>query len=266
MVSGVGPTMDAYTMAMYMSPLMNQVQGLQQINSFREMQQQAQPPVQSFTASVERIQALGKETSGFLSQYTNDMNQLSQSAGSLADGNLQGMLFDAGEVTQDSLSQTGDAMQNLVDNYNDSLQNLYDNSERGPAVEEQARRLADTGLSEEEMQQLGLTQNEDGTLALNRDAFQQALSAAAQPENSSQLQQLESSITRLTEDIQNDAQVAAREPAGRLVANDLSQMRGGAVRQQQLDPLQSFATYAQRGGSLEVSNQMAAGILMNFAV
>lgn len=259
--------MGTYLNALYMMPLQNQVQGVKQITSWRDAQKQSQVSLSPLRDQQEQVRSLGKESSAFLTQYTSDMNTLNQNAQQAAQVDFEDTLFDEqGSVTQETLNNTADRVQNLVDNYNSTLEGLYENRDRGPGVEEQIERMKNGLVSPEDTAAIGLTQNKDGSLSLNRETLTQALSSAATSTDKQPLQRLQDIVTGpegLTQEIETRAKEGLRESARELVGNDMQKMMQTAKQE---DPLQNYASYGRSGSKAFLTNQMAAGVLMNFAV
>jgi hypothetical protein len=236
---------------------------LQQIKSFRETEAQNAQVAKETQQRRAQVMAIGKETTNFLADYTEEMRGLSQSAEALTGENLQNTMRDNGEVTEGSISRTANAMQQMVDDYNRTMQTLDENVGHGPAVRERMDAMAEQGESDERLAEIGINQGEDGTLSFNADTFTQAMQSAAADDGSGQMQRMESTISNLAEGVRGEANDALREPAGRLVSYDLADIsrRNG----QEDSPERNFEMYARNGTSVNFANQMAVGLLMNFA-
>lgn len=231
------------------------------IFDYASAQKQAKSILEQYQAGSKQVSSLKDDSAQFLNQYTNSMANLRESASKISGRNLDKLLYNSkGDVTDETVKATVSATQNMVDQYNDSLKMLNNNAQRGSGVLKQIARMADDPAPQASMKMVGLSVNNDGTLALDKDVMTKALKSD-NPQQVTLFKDIIGGNTGISAGVLKDARAGLATPAGKLIGNDLAAMQ--AIKQE--DPLQSFSSYS-KSGAYALNNMMATGVLMNLLV
>jgi len=158
-------------------------------------------------------------------------------------------------VTPDTEEMAG-ALDDLVKSFNSTLKLLNDNADRGTGVLKQMRRMVIPPTSEKSMELVGVTANKDGTLSLDKDAFQQAMQ-----KNPSLVRGIIGGSYGLANGVYTDARQGLNTSSSSLLSEDLKQAQLAAA----YNPSNFMATY-NRNGVYNMSNFYVSNILMNLMV
>lgn len=250
-------------MAISLDSYLNQQQAL---NSLRPMQmvnqmmgpqrQQAQQTTEQQKQGVGGAAQTG--SSSFLRDYSSGVTRLATAADRLADGNAQDLLKGReGQATDQTVSRTVGAAQEMVSAYNDSLRTLNDNVDRGSGVVDQMARMVTDPAPAEEMASVGMSVNQDGTLALDTQRLTDALRAG----DASQQRQYTETLSNIADSVRQDAQAGMEADPARLIENDLAEARSQAADDD--DPVGNYSQTVRGDGAAALSNQASMGVLMN---
>ncbi len=258
MVSGISNYQN-YSYLMY-SGSVSGVSGVQRPGSYSSVAQtQAQSWLETFKSNNDKVETFTAESADFLKNYTTGMNELNSSASRLTNGGIADYLYDEqGAVTSETVANTVGAVQDMVDDYNSTLRLLNDNAERGTGVMDQMARMVDDPAPQASMELVGMSVNDDGTLALDA----QALTSALSTENSAQLSLYEDILGGaygVAAGVQDDARAGMNASASSLINQDIAQMQ--SIRND--DPIRSYAQSLRGGGAYALNNNAAVGIMMN---
>lgn len=258
MVGGVNSAMQDYF------SLVNTggVQAASKLYGYSVSNRQGQAMVQAFRQSNDRITALGEGTADFLKQYTAGLNDTAKAARAVAENDFAAMARDdAGNVAAKTVDKSVDAVRGMVDSYNASLQTLRDNAGRGSGVQDVQTRMTGGVQVSTELEEMGLSVNEDGTLALDEERLAETL-RTADDEQLARLDELMRGEDGLAGTIRQSAKEALKQPAGRLVENDLAKMQSAQAE----DPVRNYAMGQRGGGAYAMNNNAALGMMMNMLV
>lgn len=167
------------------------------------------------------------------------------------------------EIKASNGEKTGvstDAVSKLIDSYNSALKFLNDNSSKGVGVLRQMRNMLMTPVSERSMKLIGISVASDGTMSLDKAAFEKALR-----ETPSLTKELTDTIAS---GFRKDAEQGMNIQSGSLLsATSNSRASSGkssqtAISQSQLDTFQLMSMY-NRTGVYNMSNYYAVGALMS---
>ncbi|MDL2327032.1 hypothetical protein LJC64_00010 [Ruminococcaceae bacterium OttesenSCG-928-A11] len=252
-------------MAISLDSYLNNYRAASSVSQMKLMSQMldAQKTAQSFADTHKKntatVNTMKKESAAFLSQYTTGMSQLSAAANKLAGGGISKMLNNwEGNVTESAVKNTVGAVKDMVASYNSNLKLLNDNADRGPGVMTQMARMVTDPAPQEEMAQVGISVNEDGTLALDEEK----LTAALKTEDADQRRRYEDIIGGyggVADNIRQDARAGLDTPVQKLVSSDVTKMQ--TIREE--DPIRSYFKSIRSGGAYALNNNAAMGIMMN---
>ncbi len=227
----------------------------------KEATTQAADLQSQYTSNKEQVSTLTKDTANFLDSYTKSLSELSQSANALRLDNLDKTLRDSsGQITEETVKETVDSVQSFVDQYNQTVKLLNDNAERGPGVMKQLARMVQDPAPEESMALIGLSMNDDGTLALDAEQMTSALQDSG--EGSQELyRDILGGFGGIADTTYKYAQYGLNTSARDLVANDLVNIK--SVEEE--NPFREMYDSFRQGGAYGLNN-MAAGLMMNMLI
>lgn len=198
--------------------------------------------------AVFTVQAEGEEAQSF----TSDTNRIEIDG---IDVTLTGTGSTELHITRQS-GLTADAVQELVDAFNSSLTLLNDNAERGVGVLRQMKRMVQPPAAERSLNLVGITIGRDGTLRLDKEAFETALR-----ESPSLTREIISGSSGLAQGIYTDGQQGLRVSSASLLSTQLQQSQLDSLQ----NPLNTMALYS-KSGAFNLLNFYAVGALMNMNI
>ena len=224
-----------------------------------------------------QVTTLKKETASFLDTYANYTKELKKSAEDVTGNNLNKLLYGVGgssdkAPTDANVQKTTDAVQSMVDSFNKNLTMLNKNADRGPGVTNQIARMVLGPAAEKSMQQVGVTVNKDGTLALDKEKLSTALKGTKETRDLA-TSIIGGSTGSIANGIGRIVMSAEGKTPNALVSNDISKIKG--LQQQYQENLTAslgmYGSFSQmsmynRGGAYTLSNMGAIGMLMNVMV
>lgn len=251
-------------MAISLDSYINQQQAISSLRPMQMVNQMMGPQrqqAQQATAEQQRQGAGGVAqtgSSGFLRDYSSGVNRLATAADRLADGGAQDLLKGReGQASDETVRRTVGAAQEMVSAYNNSLRTLNDNVDRGPGVVDQMARMVTDPAPAEEMASVGMSVNQDGTLALDTQRLTDALRAG----DASQQRQYTETLSNIADSVRQDAQAGMEADPARLIENDLAEARTRAAAEE--DPVGNYSQAVRGDGAAALSNQASMGVLMN---
>ncbi len=186
--------------------------------------------------------------------YTSQSNDIT-----LDTGRISAKLKATGETTvsrQQDSDKVASAVSDLVESYNNAVNFLKDNADHGSGVSRQLRQLEGSLGSTSRLDRLGLSVQEDGTLALDEEKLTQSLKK--EPELT---KNLISGTNGIAQNMFSRASGAMRTNAQSLVEYDLQEYEQESL----FDPLQFMGNYS-RMGTTQMNNHYMVGLLMNYLV
>lgn len=243
----------------YMQAYQNSgVRQLSQLQDFKAAQKETQALIDQYSKAKGETQALAKDSSQFLNDYTAGMRRMDTAAAKLTNGGVNRLLQNSdGEVTAEGVKNTIGAVRDMVGEYNSSLKLLNDNAARGPGVERQLERMVRDPAPARSMEMVGLSVNKDGTLALDEEKLTAALT-----EKDDTLRKTYTDVLGgaygVAESVRQDARAGLNTRSNTLVSNDVGKLQA----RREDDPIRSFFQN-MRGGSNALYNSAAAGVMMN---
>lgn len=243
---------------------------------YKKAQADTSALLKGYGSNATSVASLKSDSAAFLTSYTQSMNTLYGSAGTLSGGGINDVLYDKnGEITEDTIKKTVDAVQTMIDDYNDSLTLLNKNADRGSGVENQIRRMSDNPIAQQKLDMIGVSVGKDATLKLDTEALTKSLTEAADiAKNNSSLsgrlnllKDVLAGSNGLAGSIQKDARSGLSESSAKLIGNDIAE-----IKQQQDSSMTSLMGFNMQSGTLNragayfLSNQAAVGLMMNMLV
>ncbi len=222
---------------------------------------QANQLMEAFKANKGEVTTLKKETANYLDQYAAGMKTLSQEAGKLKNQGLDKILYNKdGAVTDETAAATVKATQSMVDAYNSTLKLLNDNADRGPGTMKQLARMAGDPAPAQGLKLVGISVNDDGTLALDAEKMTEALKTT-DPNQLDLYKDILSGYGGLADSVNKRANFGADMNARDLISNDLANIQS----KQSENPFRELY-YGMKGNVFAMSNQAVTGMLMNLMV
>lgn len=247
----------------YMQAYQNSgVRQMSQLYDFKAAQKETQAFIDQYRERTGETQALAKDSSRFLNDYTAGMRRMDTAAAKLTNGGLDRLMKGFGsEVTEQGVQNAVGAVRDMVNEYNGNLKLLDSNAERGPGVRQQLARMVDDPIPAHSMEMVGVSVNDDGTLALDEERLTGALTTGDET-----LRRTYSDILGgdygIAEAVRQDARAGLNTRSNTLVSNDVQSLR----QRQEDDPIRSYFQSLKGSSNNNIYNGMTAGIMMNLLV
>lgn len=232
--------------------------------------QQAEEALAQYEAQTESVTSLKTDAADFLSTYTKKMTSMQSSAKAVSGINLDKLLGDIedGKISDENLENLVDAVQTMVDDYNSALTTLNDNADRGSGVSRQIGRMVQAPTSENSMEKVGVTMNDDGTLSLDTDKLKEAFTEAAEADalvgdtaRVDLLKDILGGSSGIAAGIRSDAENGLNLSGSSLIGNDLAEIQSASTNN-----TYSLMNLYAKSGSMNLMNMAAVTSLMNITV
>ncbi|MEG1874161.1 MAG: flagellar filament capping protein FliD [Angelakisella sp.] len=234
------------------------------VNNFdyKAAQRDTQKLVDQYKAGQNTVKQMKKDTAQFLDDYTGSMKKLGSAADKLTNGKMDALLYGKGGTvggvpTQENIDKTAAAVGDMVKQYNDSLTLLNKNSGRGTGVDKQLNRMAQSPVSKRSMEELGITTQKDGTLALNADKLKAALK-----ESPATARDVLGGSFGIAQNISRSSTYGMSQSPAALVGKDIAKMQ---KQQTDSNPFAQMSTYS-KSGAYNTMNMNSVGVLMNMMI
>lgn len=196
------------------------------------------------------------KTGGITRDYTSQSNSVQLDA-----GRLQADLKAVGSTNisaQPDADKIADSVSKMLDSYNKAVDFLGNNSNHGRGAIVQMRNFERSLTSEEAMKRLGISENKEGQLVLDKAKLTESL------KNEPTLtKQLLSGPNGLAQTVYNRGVNAMNTNSASLISNDLDAMNENNYSF--MNPIQQTSVYS-RNGAYAMNNYAALGMMMNYLV
>ena len=148
------------------------------------------------------------------------------------------------------------AVSDLLDSYNKAVSFLEDNVDHGRGTAQQLDRLERALGSQQALEKLGISKDEDGNLVLDKETLKKSLEK--EPDL---VKDLLSGSNGLAQEVFDRGVSAMSANSASLISNDLNAIDSSFMA----DPFQYMGMYS-RSGAYTMNNYAALGLMMNYLV
>lgn len=187
-------------------------------------------------------------------EYTSQSNSVQLDA-----GRLQADLKEAGSTkisAQPDTDKIASSVSKMLDSYNKAVDFLGDNTTHGRGAIVALRNFERSLTSENAMERLGISKNEDGKLTLDEQKLKDSLT-----KEPSLTKQLLSGNNGIAQNLYNRGVSAMNTNSASLISNDIQSMTENSI----FDSLHQTSLYS-RNGAYTANNYAALGLMMNYLV
>lgn len=195
----------------------------------------------------------------FIKDYQSKTGDLMSAANALREENKGGVLkrlsTESGAVSEETVQETAAALEKLVDGYNDTTGLLEKNTDRGTGVLRQLGRMDAAVGASENLDLVGISKNDDGSLSFDKDAFTKALKR-------------DPGAVKNAIGGQNGIAGNLFQAAAKGMQTSSASLLGGkneGVRAAAEDSMRAMSAYT-KSGAYNMSNFYAVGVLMNMNI
>ena len=186
--------------------------------------------------------------------YTSQSNSVKIDA-----GRMQAELKGTGKTVISAgvdAEKVASAVSDLLDSYNKAVSFLEDNVDHGRGTAQQLDRLERALGSQQALEKLGISKDEDGNLVLDKETLKKSLEK--EPDL---VKDLLSGSNGLAQEVFDRGVSAMSANSASLISNDLNAIDSSFMA----DPFQYMGMYS-RSGAYTMNNYAALGLMMNYLV